>query len=240
MHVNDLWMTHNRGVPEDAELVVPDDIRDLADDIAAYRRELRHARRTRLARGPMFAMSVAVLLAGLIALMLTVMAPAAVDRPLPSLPLVHPAVADGTVHGLLPNVTLSGPNGQIDSRAAGLRPAVFALVPAGCNCRTLLDGLAGAAYSERLPLAVVVAAAGDPQTAGIVGSLDRGVSALYLDPTGTIAHAVIGSVPTSANGPSATVVVVDRDGAIYAIEPDVTDPRTSPLDAALQSMLASQ
>lgn len=229
-----------------ADLVVPNDISELSADIAAYHRELRHARRARLTRrfrrgratGPIFTLSVAFALAGLVGLMLTVMGPRSVERPPAAAPLATPTFAPGTTGGLLPEATLTGPNGPVDSRAEALRPAVFALVPAGCACKPLLDGLGGAAFSERLPLAVVVPAATDPTTAAVVSSLDRGVS-LYLDPQGKVSRAVTGTIPTRAAGASATVVVVNRDGTIYDIETDVTDAADSPLDAVLQSMLVS-
>jgi hypothetical protein len=229
-----------------ADLVVPNDISELAADIAAYRRELRHARWARITRrfrngratGPVFAVAIASALAGLVALMLTVMGPHAVERPVASAPLAKPTIPDGKVGGLLPDATLTGPNGQLDSRAAALRPSVFALVPAGCACKTLLDGLGGAAFSERLPLAVVVPASSDPTTTAVVSSLDRGVS-LYLDPSAALSLAVTGSVPVSGANAVATVVVVNRDGTIYDIERNVSAAADSTLDATLQSMLVS-
>jgi hypothetical protein len=230
-----------------ADLVVPDDISELSADVAAYRRELRQARRARFtqrfrsgrATGPVFALAIASALAGLVALMLTVMGPHSVERPQAAAPLAKPTITAGKVGGLLPDTMLTGPNGQLDSRAAALRPAVFALVPAGCACKPLLDGLGGAAFSERLPLAVVVPASSDPSTAAVVSSLDRGVS-LYLDRSAALSLAVTGSVPTSAAGAAATVVVVNRDGTIYDIETNVTDASDSSLDATLQSMLISR
>jgi hypothetical protein len=227
-----------------ADLVVPDDISELAADIAAYRRELRQARRARItgrfhdrrASGPVFAMTVAVVLAALVALMLTVMGPHSVTPATAAEPLATTTIADGHVGGLLPDATLTGPNGPIDSRATALRPAVFALVPAGCACKTLLDGLGGAAFSERLPLAVVVPASSDSATGAVVSSLDRGVS-LYFDSAATLSLGVLGTVPTSAGGDVATVLVVNRDGTIYEVDRNVSDASTSALDAQLQSML---
>jgi hypothetical protein len=219
------------------DLVIPDDIRELADDIAAYRRELREARRARWTRhlvsprasGPVLALTLASLLAGLVAVLLTVMAPHVVDRPPSAKPLAHPSVADGKLGGLLPAVMLTGPAGQVSTRSATLRPAVYALVPTGCACRTLLDGLAGAAYSENLPLAVVVPAASDPSTAAAVSSLDRGDAALYLDPSAALT--------TSVGATGVTIVVVDRDGTIYDVERNISNATATSLDAALQTML---
>jgi hypothetical protein len=226
------------------DLVIPDDIRELAPEIAAYHRELRQARRSRLTRvfqgrrsgTPMLALIAASLLAGLIALMLTVMAPRAVETPPASAPLATTTVADGQLHGLLPGVVLTGPNGKVDSLAPALRPAVFALVPQGCSCHALLDGIAGAAFSERLQLAVVVAATSDPGTAAVVDSLDRGLTSLYLDPQGKLALAINGAIP-APGGQTATVVVVNRDGTIYDIERNVANAGATSLDATLQTML---
>jgi hypothetical protein len=227
-----------------ADLVVPNDISELTADIAAYRRELRQGRRARSAErlrgrratGPLFALAIAAALAGLVVLMATVMAPRALVAPRTAARLATPTVGVGKVGGLLPDAILTGPNGKLDSRAAALRPAVFAIVPAGCACKTLLDGLGGASFSERLPLAVVVPAASDPSTAAVVSSLDRGVS-LYLDPSAVLSLGVLGEIATSAAGEVATVVVVNRDGTIYAIDRNVSDASDSSLDAELQSML---
>jgi hypothetical protein len=220
-----------------ADAAAPDDLSELARDVAAYHRELRRARRNRRIqrllrhRGtvPLLVMGGATMLAGLIAVMLTLAAPGTVERAPTALPLAHPTAADGSVHGLLPAVSLTGPNGTIGARAAELRPAVFALVPTNCGCGNLLDSLAGQAYSEVLPLAIVVPAASDPTTAHVVASLSRGSPGLYYDPAGALAAAV--------NAEGVTLVVVNRDGTIYDIERSVTDPSASSLDATLQSML---
>jgi hypothetical protein len=220
-----------------ANAVAPDDLSGLARDVAAYHRELRQARRHRrtqslLARRstiPLLVIGGATLLAGLIAVMLTLVARGAVEPRPAAAALAHPAIADGALHGLLPNALLQGPNGKIRSRAVTLRPAVFALIPTRCDCGTLLNALAGQAYSENLGLAVVVPAASDAAAASMVSALARGSAGLYFDATGALNAAV------GAEG--VTLVVISRDGTIYDIKRSVTDPATTSLDATLQSML---
>jgi hypothetical protein len=219
------------------DVIVPDDIRDLSRDIAAYRREVRRAARARrrrrlLARRgvvPAIAVTVAVAIAGLVAAMLTVLGPRNVTRAPAAKPLASPSQPAGAVGGLLPLATLAGPHGAVSTRAESLRPAVLALVPPHCDCRDLLNGLAGQAYSERLQLAIVVPAASDDSTTALASTLDRGVPSVYFDSAGTIAKGV--------DGHGVTAVLVDLDGTIYAVERDITDPLLTTVDAALQSML---
>ncbi len=220
-----------------ADVVVPDDIRDLARDVAAYHREVRRAERARrlrqlLARRgavPTIVVAVAALLAALVAGLLAVMAPRTVIRAPEAAPLAAPAAAPGAQGGLLPSTTLIGPNGAVNTRQPALRPAVFALVPVGCHCRTLLNSLSGQAYGEGLQLAVVVPAASDPTAASLV-SPRIGNASVYYDAPATLAG-------TIGRTHGITVVVVYRDGTIYSIQRDVTDSADASLDAALQTML---
>lgn len=225
-HADDPW----------SDVVVPDDLRELSRDVAAYRREVRRAERARrlrrlLARRgavPALVLTGAVVLAAVVAGLLAAMAPRTVIRAPAAAPLASTAAAAGTIGGLLPHATLSGPNGPIDTRSPTLRPAVFALVPPDCACRSLLNSLSGQAFGEGLQLAIVVPAASDHSTAALANTL-RGEPAVYYDAVATVA--------TSVAGHGVTVVVVDRDGTIYDIKRGVTDPTTTSLDAALQSML---
>jgi hypothetical protein len=249
-----LIAAHTEAVPDDddrprdassaadapwADVVVPDDIRELTRDIAAYRREVRRADRARrlrllLARRgtvPVLVLTIAALLAAVVAALLSVMAPRTVIRAPAAAPLASPAAAPGTTGGLLPHATLVGPNGTVDTRWPALRPAVFALVPVGCGCRTLLSSLAGQAYGEGLQLDVVIPAASDPSAGSLINPR-IGNPSLYYDPPNTLAGSV-----GRAHG--VTVVVVDRDGTIYAIQKDVTDATDTSLAAALQTMLLS-
>ncbi|HEX3705696.1 MAG TPA: hypothetical protein VHV76_03620 [Mycobacteriales bacterium] len=217
--------------------VAPDDISALSRDIAAYHRELRQARRSRRMRlllqrrgaVPLLVLSAATLLAGVVAVMLMLMAPRAVEHAPSAAPLAHPSAADGSVGGLLPAVGLNGPNGVIESRSAALRPAVFALIPTDCGCAALLNALAGQAFSETLPLAIVVPAASDQAAADLMSSLTQGSPGIYYDASAALAASVASQ--------GVTIVVVNRDGTIYDVERSVTDPSATSLDAKLQSML---
>lgn len=229
---------------DDARLtgvVVPDDISALARDIATYRREVRRAARARRRRAllarrgvvPGLVLTAAVLFAGLVAVMLTVLGPRPAGPPPAATKLAAPAQAPGTLGGLLPSATLHAQDGTpIDTHNPALRPQVFALVPAQCGCGDLLNALSGQAGSERLRLAIVVPTAVDDSASAIIDSIDRGLPSVYFDPGTTLATGVSG-----ASG--VTVVVVDTDGTIYDIEPGITDAATTRLDAQLQSMLLS-
>jgi hypothetical protein len=232
-------------VPDDdarlTGVVVPDDISSLARDIATYRREVRRTARVRrirmlLARRgvvPGLVLTAAVVFAGLVAVMLTVLGP----RPAGSAPaattLAAPTQLPGTLGGLLPDGMLRAQDGTpIDLHNPALRPQVFALVPAHCSCTALLNAIAGQAGSENLRLAIVVPTTVDGSASGIIDSLYRGLPSVYFDPRATLATGVAG-----ASG--VTLVVVNTDGTIYDIESGVTDPTATRLDAQLQSMLLS-
>lgn len=217
-----------------ADVVVPDDIRELARDVAAYHREVRRRARRRRAREllarrgavPAVALTLAVLLAALVAGMLTVMTPQTVTRPPAAARLAAPAVAPGRVGGLLPKETLVGPDGPVDARA--MRPTVLALVPMACGCRDLLNSLSGQAWGEGMQLGIVVPSASDPGIAAEAAAL-RVQAPVYYDSTAAIA--------TSVGSQGLTVVVVDRDGTIYRIQRGVDPQTVTAVEPALQSML---
>lgn len=253
-----LWIpAHTEAVPDDddrpqdgsraadtpwVDVVVPDDLRELSRDIAAYRREVRRADRARRMRTlltrrgvlPALVLAGALLLAGVVATMLLLMSSRTVGRAPTALPLAAPTQAQGSVGGLLPAARLRGPDGYVSTRSTELRPTVLALIGTNCDCRDLLNALAGQAYSENLRLAIVVPAASDPSAAALPTLLDRGEPSVYYDASGTLATAVSRSTPPT---PGITIVLVNRDGRIYDIETGVIDPTKTTLDAALQSML---
>lgn len=233
---------HTDDVPDDearlSGVVVPDDISELAGDIAAYRREVRRAARDRrrrelLARRgvvPALVLLAATLLAGVVAVLLSVMAPRTAGHPPAPAELATPNQAPGTIGGLLPSATLVTEDGTtLDAHSPTLRPQVFALVPPHCGCGELVNAISGQAGSEQLRLAIVVPGASDDATASITDALELGRPSTYFDPHATLATAVASS--------GVTIVVVDADGTIYEIEKNVTDPTKTTLDAALQTML---
>ncbi len=229
---------------DDARLtgvVVPDDISELARDVAAYHKEVRRAERARrrqrlLARRgvvPILVILAATGLASMVAVLLTLMAPRTVGHPPAPARLAAPTVPAGQVHGLLPSATLRAQDGTpVSTRDATLRPVVYALVPPRCGCRDLLNTLAGQAFSESLRLAVVVPAASDDATVDLVADLDRGRPSVYFDRSAALATAV------ASRG--VTVVLVAPDGTIFDIERGVTNAMETSVAASLQSMLLPQ
>jgi hypothetical protein len=224
--------------PDWMNVVIPDDISELARDIAAYHREVRRVRLRRRVQSllqrpgatPLLVLTIAALLGGLVAVLLTVMGPNTVSRAPAPAPLAAPTTAVGAVGGLVPAATLqSGVGTPTSSRDPALRPAVLALVPVECNCRDLLNTLAGQAFSERLPLAIVVPAASDPSLVAASQTLDRGAPEIYYDPSAALAGGI--------GGRGVTVVLVNRDGTIYDIQRGVTNPDATSLEASLQSMM---
>jgi hypothetical protein len=220
------------------DVVIPDDLSGLSRDVAAYRKEVRRAERARrrrrlLARRgviPALVVVGATLFAGVVAVLLTMMAPrTAGPTPSPA-PLAAPFKAPGTVGGLLPSARLVAADGTgVGSHSWTLRPEVFALVPAHCGCGELINAIAGQAGSVDVRLAVVIPAASDDTAASINDALDRGKPTIYYDPQATLATGVAAS--------GVTIVVIDEDGTIYEIERNVTDPTKTTLDANLQTML---
>jgi hypothetical protein len=126
------------------DVVVPDDARELARDVLAYRREQRaRRRRERLLKvlGPLGRVrhtavfplvATCVALALLAGTMLSVVTSS--PRPETTMP---PAIAPTT----LPVSTVKLGNGQIVSTTA-LEGALLALIPPGCDCGTSLESLA--------------------------------------------------------------------------------------------------
>jgi hypothetical protein len=217
-------------------VVVPDDLRDLADDIEAYRRELRSTRRrdarrhalSRRGVGSTLVVTGALVLAAVVATLLTVLGPSVRQPAQTALPLATTTVAEGEVHGLLPGAVLRDTNG-LTRNAQSLRPAVFALIPMHCSdCVPLLDSLAGQANAEGYQLDVVAPAAQDADAAALPGRLHNGPFSVWYD-----ASARLASLRATDQG--VTVVLVDRDATIVAIDDDVA-PSDTALSAQLQRM----
>ncbi|HVW81911.1 MAG TPA: hypothetical protein VHB69_13320 [Mycobacteriales bacterium] len=224
-----------------SDIVVPDDISELSRDVAAYRREVRHAARARRVRRilarrgavPALVLTGATLLAGIVAVLLTMMAPRTLGHPPAATALAAPTKPPGTLHGLVPSAALRTQDGTlVDTRSAVLRPEVYALVPVSCGCGELLNALSGQAGSEQLRLGIVIPAAKDDTTTSLLTDLHRGRPSVFYDSHATFATAVASS--------GVTVVVVAADGTIYDVEKNITDPATTNLDAVLQSMLLRQ
>jgi hypothetical protein len=216
--------------PSWADVTVPDTIAELVADIEAYHREVRRNRR-RLRRQrlmarpgvlPLSIVSIALVLAGVVATLLTVLAPSRNNTMVSSLPLASGTSAPpGDKGGLLPRVTLSGPGGET-VLATSLRPSVVALVPVACNatidCDTVLNQLAGQADEVGYPLDVVLPSL--PEAAPIAKSLRTGKPRVLVDPH-TPAHPAE-SLYAQSSADGLTILLVGRNGEIVDRFTDVT------------------
>jgi hypothetical protein len=226
-------------VPDDAawadHVVVPDDARELAPDLEAYRRELRAARRARRWAWltgsrtwqrwsfPLGMVAGALLLATLVFVLLAFeSAPGRPDR-LTSAPLATPT------GGLLPDSLLSsapagGSAGTVES-ALALRPALVALLPISCDCTGVVTELAKQASGIGVSLVVIAPGARDAEVSALRGQV-HGIKTWY-DGTGALA--------TAFRAHGVTVLVVDPDGVVSFVQRDTTaeSARTLPVQSLL-------
>ena len=218
---------HTERVPDDAPwigpVVVPDDLRELQDDIEAYHRELRTAARrrrferltsTRAWRRLIFPITVTtglLAVAAVVFAVLTVGQPDPGHRPVATATASAPAAAVGRPGGLLPDVQVSTANGPMSIRS--LRPALVAMVPAYCSCTTLLADLAAQADEAKVPLVVVAPMAQDAEIAALAGQLHRGDVVPAFD-----AHAALATT-YAADG--VTVLVVAPDATVSYLQSGV-------------------
>jgi hypothetical protein len=210
-------------------VVVPDDLRELEPEIAAYHHELevarRQERRRRLRRrllpkwahgglpSPIF--TAILLVVATTGLLLSVFAPVTQEssRQLPISSLANPQQAPGTVGGLLPpNVELVA-SGKPRIEARAVRPAVLILVPAGCKCAGLIHQIVAQVTAvQPAPYALVVSA-GTDTTAVTLAEAKDGANNRALgvrDPKGVLAAAY------SRSTTAPTLVLVEGDGVTQA------------------------
>jgi hypothetical protein len=211
-------------MPDDASwlsgLVVPDDLSELSADIEAYHREVRQAaRRQRFARitgtraWQRLALP-AVVVVGSLAVAGSVFAILTFGHPRPVVgPQAAPIATNvlpkpGQIGGLLPDVVLRTPQGALNVR--NLRPALVALVPLRCDCKTLLDTLAGQAAEVALPLVVVAPAGQDAEVDALAGQIHAGSVVPTFDVHGRLSQ-VYGGTGVTVLGlrPDATVSFVN-------------------------------
>jgi hypothetical protein len=218
-----------------ADAHAPDDISELARDIQAYHRENRAAHRreslqrlsSRRGVTPALMAVAAVVIAALIATLLTVVDPRRGPTTPTELPLAQTAIADGHVNGLLPDTSLRVPDGAAIA-ARTLRPAVVAVLPARCECTPLVSTIAQRATVDNVQLDLVAPTYPDAYAASLPGQLE-GATSVYYDTAGQLAPAV-GAV-------GLTLVIVARDGSIYHIQRAVTSSTVADLSPALGDML---
>lgn len=136
------------GLPH-VDVVVPDDARELDEDLALWRREektrLRRARWDRLTKpfrgwGLALPMTILVLLVAVLSgTLMTVFGPRANRPTTPAQPLVRPSAGPGSVGGLLPSAELTVNGAPLHTTR--LRPALIAIIPPSCGCDAVLRGL---------------------------------------------------------------------------------------------------
>lgn len=231
------------GILPAADLRAPDDARELERDRLAYLQELRErargespSRRDRRRRllftrrwerfglsGPLVAL--VLLLVALVGSLAVVFTPKASPRP-PAVPLAAPASAPGQVGGLLPDQPLELLPGRF-LPAREVRPAVFALVPVGCDCPATIAHVLREAEQYRLRLWLVGAPAQRLELAELSRRSANGTAGVAVDPRGTFAS-------YSARADEVTLVLVHPDGVVGAVLADVDEatllaPRLAPL-----------
>lgn len=144
-----------------SHVVIPDDISELADDLRAYRRELRSTRRhRRLAR--VLHGRRAVVVPVILVLALIVGSYSAVVLVAGTAPpighggeqLARPPTAPGQIGGLLPALNVSDSSGA-QQNLRSLRPGALLLVPGNCNCDDTVANLDATAHRAGAPLYLV-------------------------------------------------------------------------------------
>ena len=222
-------------VPEQAVLIqIPDDARELDDEIAAYHRELQSARRRARAnrvllldRWRRFGVTGPVAI-GVLAMAIAVTAlfvalrPDRAGSPRPEPLATQPNAAVGSVGGL---ITDAGLLIGTTRSARSLRPAVLALVPPSCGCFDVVDSLARQAGQFGLKLYVVAPAGVDAQIDEMTSNVHGGRATPAFDPTGALAQTYRAS--------GVTAILLRSDGVVTGVVRDVT---TSTRVAGLASL----
>jgi hypothetical protein len=225
----------NNGDLSDLGIVIPDDLRDLDDEVRAYRRELRGARRRALLRHPLSGRrhapptpvrgrgarpSIPVLIIALLLPLAMVMAmilivlPQSLRSQPHSLPLANVRTPAGALGGTLPAGDVIMSDHPVALRY--LRPAALVLVPASCSgsssCDDLLSGVADEAAFHGVPLYLVAESGTQAQLDDLmrVSGEFPTVVAIGVDPENLLSvyrPAGLTVVPVHADG---VVNVVDR------------------------------
>jgi hypothetical protein len=210
------------GLPP-VDIEIPDDARELDRDFQAYHRELRVQRRHRLVRrlgGPLTRDGMVLpLLASCLALTLlagTLLTMFTARRAIPSTLQTtssprrdQPAV--GQLGGPLPPASVTLDSGQRRT-LRDFRPAVLALVPAGCDCATAAHQLSAQAAAASVKLYFVAAGPAVVQARALARQ-----AGLYADRVVTDTDDVMGGTYQPVG---LTAVLVYKDGSVGSITPD--------------------
>jgi hypothetical protein len=229
------------GTPAGADIVVPDDARELARDIAAWRREERWKRRRRVferalgGRSSTRALSAPIIITLMIAAALlgaTLIFPGRAPDHSPTAPvplvLAAPTATPGTVGGLVPDDALIGQTGATTARA--LRPALLVVAQlvvgqSECDCAAALTHLANEAADNGLTIYLIGSKAQQPALNALAGSSSDAVRVMTDQDTAITSIFAKGAL---------TVVAVHADGVIEQIVNDFT--RTSSLETVLPEL----
>jgi len=220
-----------------ASFVVPDDARELARDVEAWRREERWARRHRrferlffLRRArdrgvPAPVVALVLISVALFGATITFLTPHGVRPVTPpvALRLAAPAASAGTTGGLLPDDQLTASNGVASAR--DLRPGLVAILGPGCDCAHAVAALSREASLSALAVYVV----GTPPQADQVDQL--------IQISRSNVHGLIdtsGQLIAAYEPHGLTVVPVHADGVTDAVVRDYTEK--TPLGAELVSL----
>lgn len=210
--------------PDHALLIeIPDDARELDEDVAAYRHELRTVRRrARTDRlllghrlrpygigGPLLV--VALGLVGSVTALFLALGPVGSHSPRQE-PLGQPAEKVGTIGGLIPDAGLVF--GASTKPVRSLRPAVLALVPLTCECTDVIDNLAHQTGQFGLQLYVVGPSGVDTEVDQMTSQMHAGRATPAADPTGALS--------TTYQARGVTVLLLRSDGVVEYVDRDVT------------------
>jgi hypothetical protein len=225
------------GIPAGAHVVVPDDARELARDIAAWRREERWKRRRRVFERMLGgrasssrALSAPIIITLLIAATLlgaTLIFPGRTPDHPPTAPvplvLAAPSAAAGTVGGLVPDDALIGPTGTTTARA--LRPALLAVTQPDCACAAALTHLAQEAADNGLTIYLIGSRGRQSELNALAGDASVAVRVMVDQDS---------AIPSVFAKGTLTVVAVHADGVIDQIVDDFT--RSTSLETVLPEL----
>ena len=194
-------------------LVVPDDASALAFEAEALRRERaarrrreRAARVLRTRRWQRYGLS-GPLVAGVLVLVALVGSLMVLLGPRPPARLAAAPLASGSGEGpVLPGVPLRA--GPRTVPADALRPAVVALVPAGCGCAESAEQVVGQAWSFRLPTHVVAAPGAEAELEALRASRRVRAQGFAVDTTGGL------TARFDAHPARPTLLLVRADGVV--------------------------
>ena len=210
-----------------ADLVIPDDARELSAESAALRHELQRAQRqqrwTRVLRtrrfqrygisGPLVALCLLVtgIFGSLMFLLPSTPGAPAAQR------LARPSRPAGVVGGLLPPATLQSSTGDT-VQTMDVRPAAVLVLPVGCACNPVVDKLVAETSVDRVHVLIVSEGTATPQALPSNAPRERVLS--VADPERLLASALVAADPSTATSSPAlspTGVFVHGDGTIASV-----------------------